>query len=275
MTASVGISIRCVCLLPLITFARPALADNPCRIMAVGDSITVGYTDNPKWTAPYQFGFRSGLYTRLANSGMSFQFVGNSPEPWDGKFGVPKNVPSPDLRGLGQDHCRGYGGKGTDFIATNINAWVATDAPDVVLLMAGINDISPGSTAEPDSAEKNLSCMVSNIVDVHPNTRVIVAQITPYSTFTAAIVKYNGYIKNILVPHFVAQGKFVSTVDQYTNLLAAGTTNIDASLFANHINHPTATAYDRMAQTWFAGIQALDPLPKTQNKNSPRAFPLH
>jgi hypothetical protein len=36
-----------------------------------------------------------------------------------------------------------------------------------------------------------------------------------------------------------------------------GTTNIDATLYANGINHPGAIGYDRMAQTWFKGIQSL------------------
>ncbi|HVJ46116.1 MAG TPA: thrombospondin type 3 repeat-containing protein, partial [Luteolibacter sp.] len=37
----------------------------PLRIMPVGDSITAGYTDNPTWNEPFNFGYRSGLYTRL------------------------------------------------------------------------------------------------------------------------------------------------------------------------------------------------------------------
>jgi hypothetical protein len=34
---------------------------------------------------------------------------------------------------------------------------------------------------------------------------------------------------------------------------------IDPGLFSNKINHPNATAYDRMAQTWFEAIQAIFP----------------
>jgi lysophospholipase L1-like esterase len=207
---------------------------------------------------PYQFGFRSGLYDRLTNSGFAIQFVGNSPEPWDGKFGVPRNTPVPDLRQVDQDHCQGYGGMGTSFIAANIAAWVTVDQPDIVLLMAGINDIGSGSTGEPTAVKFSLSNIVQTIVRTAPNTRVIVAQITPYSTYTAAIVKYNNYIRDILVPALAAQGKHVTTVNQYTNLLVTGRTNINAALFANHINHPSASAYDGMAQTWFEGIQALD-----------------
>jgi hypothetical protein len=270
MTARSQRSIQRFLLLLLTSIVIPALGDNPCRILAIGDSISVGYTDNPDWTLPYQFGFRSGLYTRLTNSGMSVQFVGKSAEPWDGKYGVPTNIPTLDLRTLGQDHCEGYGGRKTDFIVANIASWLVINSPDIIPLMAGINDISNGSTAEPVTAEANLSNIVYTIVNDSPNARVIVAQISPYSTYTAAITKYNNYIKNTLVPGFVAQGRHVTTVDQYTNLLVSGITNIDVSLYANGINHPTAGGYERMAQTWFAGIQALSlPVPRPSLRANP------
>jgi len=243
-----------------LTSAASLLAANPYRILVTGDSISVGYTDNPNWTVPFDFGARSGLYTRLTNSGMAIQFVGNSPEPWDGKFGVPTNTPALDLRPLGQDHCEGYGGKKASFILSNIPAWLATEVPDIILLMIGINDIH-ADVAEPTATEQTLSNIVFTVTANAPNARLIVAQITPYGTNCPGIVKYNTYIREVLVPYFAAQGKFVTTVDQYTNMLFPGTTNIDGSLFANGINHPLPAVYDKMAQTWFDGIQALLPLP--------------
>ena len=45
-----------------------AWATAPIRIECVGDSITAGYTDNPNWNVPFEFGYRSGLYTRLTNA---------------------------------------------------------------------------------------------------------------------------------------------------------------------------------------------------------------
>jgi lysophospholipase L1-like esterase len=247
----------------VLALAMPLWAANPCRVLVIGDSISVGYTDNPTWRVPYQFGFRSGLYDRLDKNGTAVRFVGGSPEPWDGKFGIPTNTPTLDLRAVNQDHCEGYGGQGTAYIRANIASWLALDTPDLLLLMAGINDIAQGSTAEPTAAEQNLSNIVFTVVNNAPNSRLIVAQITPYSSYTLGIVKYNNYIRGVLVPYFAAQGKHVTTVNQYTNLCAAGTTNISPALFANGINHPSAVAYDRMAQTWFAGIQALS-LPSPQ-----------
>lgn len=238
---------------PTASSSQPA----PYRICAVGDSITAGFTDNPNWTVPFQFGFRSGLMTRLVNSGMYFQFVGNSPQPWSGTDGTVTNIPTVDLRIAGQDHFEGYSGQNTAFVAGNMKAWLAVDQPDIMLLMIGINDIGQSSTAEPTAAELNLSNAVATVVNNSPQTHLIVAQITPYSSYTDAITKYNNYIANTLVPYFAGQGKFVTSVNQYANLCVPGTTIIDATLFANGINHPNNVAYDRMAQTWFNGIQAL------------------
>jgi lysophospholipase L1-like esterase len=204
---------------------------------------------------PFGFGYRSGLYTRLTNAGYPFQYVGASQEPWNGVFGVPKTVASPDLRTVNADFHRGYGGMDAAFLSSNIGNWLNTDVPDVVLLMIGINSIGQGGTANPTTAENNLGALVQSIVYQRPTARVIVAQITPYATYTSSIVQYNSYIKDTLVPHFAALGKNVTTVDQYSNF-ATGTT-IDTSLYSNGINHPNATGYGKMAQTWFGGIQSL------------------
>ncbi len=254
--------------------ATSLFAQNPYRILVVGDSISVGYTDLPTWIVPYNFGARSGLYTRLTNSHMAVQFVGNSPEPWNGgsagTYAIPTNAPALDLRPLGQDHCEGYGGKDSAFILAGMAGWLSANSPDIVLLMIGINDIH-ATTSEPVATEQNLSNIVLTVTANAPNTRLIVAQITPYWTNCPGIVKYNTYIRNVLVPYFAVQGKHVTTVDQYTNFCFAGTTNIDPALFSNGINHPGVVVYDRMAQTWFRGITNLLSLPSPQPPPNPGA----
>jgi hypothetical protein len=89
----------------------PLIHPTPYRVCPEGDSITVGFTDNPNWTVPFEFGYRSGLYARLTNSGMTFRFVGDSPEPWNGTSRTVANTPSMDLRVVDQDQHEGYGGK--------------------------------------------------------------------------------------------------------------------------------------------------------------------
>lgn len=233
-------------------------AAEPLRILCLGDSITAGYTDNPKWDVPFEFGYRSGLYKRLTAAGYTFKFVGACQEPWNGAFGKPKNSPVLDLRKLDQDYHRGYGGWGTKGILDHVHEWLAADKPDIVLLMAGIND--GGSVA----ARKNLDEIVQAIVTANPATEVIVAQITPMATFSQTIVDYNVYIRDTLVPTYESQGKHVSTVDQYTNMMEKD--SIDTKRYSNGINHPNAETYERMAQTWFDGIVLVRPLTPSKSK---------
>ncbi len=166
-----------------LPFFDPIITPAPYRICPVGDSITAGFTDNPNWTVPFEFGYRSGLYTRLTNSGMAFQLVGNSPQPWDGANGTVTNTPMPDLRFVNQDHHEGYSGQTTSFVLSNIGNWLGVDQPHIILLLIGINDIGEGSTAEPTAAELNLSNIVVTVVNKSPGTHLIVAQITPYSSY--------------------------------------------------------------------------------------------
>lgn len=239
--------------------AGPAAALEPIRIMPVGDSITVGYTNLPgQQEVPFEFGYRSGLYTRLTDADYSFQFIGSSAERPALSPGCPN---CPDITALNQDYHNGYGGTGVSWTSSRIASWIQADNPDVILLMTGINSIPSGSSGNPIDAENQLNGLVRRVVGIKPAAHLIIAQITPYSTYADSIVQYNNYIKNTLVPYYASQGKLVSTVDQYSNFLTNGA--IDPTLFSNQINHPSPVGYDRIAQTWFQGVQALGTITHT------------
>lgn len=230
-------------------------ADEPLRIMCLGDSITVGYTDNPGWTNhPFKFGYRSGLYTRLTNASYNFLFVGASTEPWTGISGDPTHggtyTPAFDLRDFGQDNHRGYGGAG---IWGNVNGWIDADNPDIILLLIGINGMGGGS-------QTALTNLVSSMVTHAPDVHLIVAQITPYSSFNQTLHDYNVYIRDTLVPTYAGNGKKVTTVDLYTPFLVDPDnygSAIEPGVLSNNINHPDNPHYELMAQEWYEGIQAL------------------
>jgi acyl-CoA thioesterase-1 len=230
----------------------------PYRILAVGDSITVGYTDNPTWAAPFEFGYRGELFTLLKQGGIPFQFVGNSVEPWNGLWKVPMNQPTPDLRAAGQDQHEGYGAKATAFVAQHIASWVQASQPDFILLMIGINDIAAGATNAPAAAKANLRQIVQTVADLRPESHLIVAQTIPYTRPTPAIVELNQFIRETLVPEFAARGANISTVDQFANFVATpGGSAGDRALYSNGYNHPNAEGYRRMARTWFDEIQRI------------------
>lgn len=227
----------------------------PLRIMCLGDSITAGYTDNPKWKQhPFEFGYRSGLYTLLSKAGYNFLMVGSSAEPWDGRSGDPTrkgtSSPSLDLREFGQDGHQGYSGRTAGFLNKYIRDWLAQDDPDIVLLMIGTNK----------KDQKELDTLVDRITTTKPDCQLIVAQIIPRINYDQATVDYNRYIRETLVPHYQAIGRKVTLVDQYAPFLKdpSDATTIDQALFSNGINHPSNDGYDKMAQVWFNSIASLD-----------------
>lgn len=243
------------CLLTLTVALRAGAAAEPLRIMPLGDSITVGYTDNPAWNHPFEFGYRSGLYSRLSIVGTDFHFVGASTEPAP-IFGDPTHggtiSPTLDLRPLSQNGNRGYGGASIPWLTSQVAGWLATDEPDVILMMIGINGISASSPSQ-------LETLVSTIVAAKPEAHLIVAQITPLSAYNQHLFDYNTYIRETLVPAQSLLGRNVSTVDMYSLFLIdpADPTSIDGSRLSNGINHPTNALYDQMAEVWFQEIRAL------------------
>ena len=231
---------------------------DPLRIMCLGDSITVGYTDNPHWKVPFKFGYRSRLYTLLKKAGYDFTFVGDSPQPWDAKSGDPSYggtyKPEFDLRDFGQDHHQG--GRGSPIPA--LKGWVSQGDPDLVLLMIGINGISQHSPAR-------IRSLVETIVADKPDAHLIVAQITPYVNTqpekNQLLYDYNVYIRDTLIPSFAAKGHKVSTVDMYS-LFLTDINDYESAIapdkHSNGFNHPFNEEYDLMADRWFAAIEALE-----------------
>lgn len=252
MTACVLITVFC----SVPGASSQAADENPIRIMPLGDSITAGYTDNPKWEHPFEFGYRSSLYSRMKNAKYDFLFVGESKEPFTMKSGDPsKNglvFPKLDLRQVNQDNHRGYGGWGITQIQKNVAEWITQDRPNIILLLIGINGINAKSPQQLDS-------LVKTIYETDNNVKLIVAQITPLSTFNQDLFDYNTYIRQILVPTYTGKGYIISTVDLYKHFLndQNDPRSIDATSLSNRINHPTNALYDKMADSWFQGIELM------------------
>jgi hypothetical protein len=224
----------------------------PLRIMPMGDSITVGYT-NADWSGgAFEFGYRSGLYTLLSNAGYNFRFIGNSTEPWtfrDPRTTDPAWPPTIDLVTLGQDGNNGYAGETASYLNANISSWLASQDPDIILLKIGTNG----------QDQAGLQTLVNTITTTEPDCHLIIAQIMPKYTYQQGIVNYNTWIRDTLAPAQQALGRKVTVIDQYAPFLTnpANLTSIDQSLFSNGINHPSNPGYDKMAQVWFNAIEAL------------------
>lgn len=243
------------------------MANEALRIMPLGDSITAGYTDNPPWAHPFEYGYRAPLYTLLTEANISFKFVGQSAEPMNKKFGDPTHggtvFPKIDLKKLNQDGHRGYGGCSIPAINKNIAQWMKEDKPGIILLHIGINGINPKSPQQ-------LDALVNTIYQTDKRVKLIVGQITPYSTYKQLMFDYNTFIRQELVPKYQKQGRTILTVDQYKHFLVnpQDPKSIDKKGLSNGINHPTNKLYEKMAQSWFQGINILLKKPRILSSNT-------
>jgi hypothetical protein len=230
--------------------------DRALRIMPLGDSITAGYTDNPIWDHPFEFGYRSGLHTRMAAAEVDFVFVGASPEPFCGKSGDPTRggsvVPAYDLRTWNQANHRGYGGWKIPEIQSQVAGWITEDRPDLILLLIGINGIGADSPSQ-------LEELVDTIFASDPAVGLIVAQITPLATYNQDLLSYNTFIRETLVPSFSSKGYRITTVDLHTPYLTdpKDPASIDTAWFSNGKNHPSKAMYDQIAERWFQAINTF------------------
>jgi len=245
-----------LCIILSSCFLTAADDNKPIRIMPLGDSITAGYTDNAAWHHPFEFGYRSGLYKLLKKAEVNFVFVGKSPEPFNNFSGDPSHggtvSPSLDLRTLGMDGHRGYGGWGINPLQQNIAQWIAEDKPDIILLMCGINGTNKQSPAQ-------LEALVQTAFTADKEVKIIVAQITPMKNFNPLLIAFNKYIIDTLVPKYKDKGFAISTVNMYPHFLTDPNDfkSIDVNRLSNKINHPTNELYDKMAATWFEGVQEI------------------
>ena len=224
--------------------------------MPLGDSITAGYTDNPIWDHPFEFGYRSGLHKRMTAAGQDFVFVGESPEPFCGKHGDPTHggsvLPAYDLRKWNQAGHRGYGGWKIPQIQEHIAGWIAEDRPDLILLLIGINGIGADSPSQ-------LEELVGTIFASDPAVGLIVAQITPLAAYNQDLLSYNRFIRDSLVPSIASKGRRTATVDLYTPYLTdpKDPASIDPAWFSNGKNHPSKAMYDQIAERWFQAINTF------------------
>jgi lysophospholipase L1-like esterase len=220
-------NIRTLLAVCLLASARIS-AEAATAVMPLGDSGTLGaYSANDFGIG----GYRAPLWLRLTQEGYAVDFVGSV------------NGPAP--AGVDPDH-EGHGGWRIDDIADSIDGWLANSRPDIILLMAGANDIIQGHGV--GTAMSRMDTLLGKIFTDRPNAVVLLASLwwVPKPNF------YNYDIKQIqamnsrlppLVAKYAQQGWAIELVDQYN--LGWVATDFGADQI-----HPNATGYAKIAQAW-------------------------
>ena len=205
-----------------------ANAQNPVRIMPLGDSITYG--------SPVAGGYRYPLYVSLTNEGYNVDYVGTQT--------------GNSTAGLGSEtQHEGHGGwritSPSNGLYDYIYGWFeAIEDPHVILLHIGTND-SGGFDSSLDDID-NLDLLVTRLVECQPSAHIILTTLMkrnePYYTYITNY--FNPYIYP-LVTNQVAQGHNVHYLDMHAY--------VELSDLADSV-HPNATGYGKMADAWFPAI---------------------
>ena len=215
------------------------------RIMPIGDSITYGVIDSHNNTE--SGGYRTYLWKMLTSNGYDVDFIGSQAN-------------GPDS--IDRSH-EGYRGKTINQIVELVSNQIADKKPDVVLLLAGTNDIL--RDIDLNDAPKRLTTLIDRIIAKSPQTTVLVGTLPPSTKFQddlQQIKNFNAVLVN-LIDRKLHQGKKVELVDLNDNL-----TNNDLS---DRV-HPTTQGYRKMAQAWYESLTDL--LNPINDANSPDDDPL-
>lgn len=206
-------------------YYNPSLCkETHLTIMPLGDSITHG--------AGIEGSYRIELWSLLKSS-FQIDFVGSK-----------SNGPST----IDRDH-EGHPGETIEYIQAEIDGWLSTHHPQIVLLMIGTNDMLSSDTYSYATATDRLEELIYQITEHSPNTELLVASIPPLSDpiANARVIYFNSVVPAI-VNDYYRKGKRVYYANMHDVLaledLADGT-------------HPNETGYQKMASVWYKSLTNL------------------
>lgn len=208
-------------------FSARTLADEPIKIMPLGNSITRGY-----YGSTDDNGYRKPLYLNLTNSGYNIDFVGSQN---DGDF--------EDTNHEGHDGWHAAEEGTDDDIVTNIFNWLVVNPADIVLLHIGTNDITE---ADQDISEVN--DILDEIDSYSEDTTVILALIINRVPYSPATTQFNDDLNDMAL-YRIANGDDIIIVDMESAL--------DYSTDMYDDVHPNDTGYAKMADDWYDALDNL------------------
>jgi lysophospholipase L1-like esterase len=199
-------------------------------IMPLGDSITVGVNG----------GYRNELYTGLQHTDCGVSYVGT--------------LSDPNTR-VADKHHEGHTGLTIGDITNNVDAWMASTRPNIILLMAGTNDTAWWSAQNADQIGTRHSALIDHIRAARPDAWIFVASIPPQAS---AIIQPDNIDRAVLTQQLdavirrdvearAAAGQRVRFVDVNSVLTIA-------DLYDGI--HPTEAAHAKVARKFLEGIRA-------------------
>ncbi|WP_162492567.1 FG-GAP-like repeat-containing protein [Streptomyces roseifaciens] len=189
-------------------------------VMPLGDSITHGARSSNG------SGYRADLWNQLAPHANKLDFVGSE-----------HHGTAPDT-----DH-EGHWGWRISGLVANVDQWLPTAAPNVVLLHIGTNDLH--DDYRPDTAPRRLGNLIDKITSQAPDMTVLVSSLVP-STDGPTQKRIEQF--NAAVPQLVAERRGKGRHVGYVDMSAVTTNDLADEL------HPKDNGYVKMADAFSQGI---------------------
>ena len=225
------------------------------RIMPLGDSITRGSSSGEP-DPDYMVSYRKPLWDLLVANGYEVDFVGSLNEG-SAIFG------DLDLA----DH-EGHGGWRDDEIVNGrpgegkLEDWLIAERPNIVLLHIGTNGLDPSPNDVKD---------ILDLVDNHESyfgeaVWVILARIINRNIYSSTTTQFNTNVYNMAFDRINNPGN-PAYPDKIIIVDMEDGANINYDLVTDNPPgdmwtdlHPFETGYEKMADVWFSGLQAILPL---------------
>jgi len=175
LTKSFGTIVMWSILFVLLAVAQTAYGQ-AVKIMPLGDSLTSGHN--------HYASYRYDLWFDLIDAGFDVDFVGDLNETYHSvlSFRYPEYLTTFD-----RDHS-GYWGYQTHELISIARIGSAAHQPDIVLLLAGVNDIWYQGEDGVANARSGLRNIIEGIRSVVPGVTILLGQNTPYRDQNAEFI---------------------------------------------------------------------------------------
>ena len=207
---------------------------NSVRIMPLGDSITKGLIipEDPV----NQSGYRGPLWSKLLDGGYNFDLVGSfsSGENYDPSFD--------------SDH-QGKNGRTTAELNDFIDTYLDTEAPQIVLLHIGTNDIDQPEYSL-TSSTNNVKSILDKIYAHDSSIKILLARIINRQDYDQDTTTFNDSVAAMASAH-IADIDIVDMEDD------AG---IDYTIDMSNLKHPNDSGYTKMADLWYSSLKSVIPM---------------
>ncbi|GAA5175098.1 hypothetical protein GCM10025771_06360 [Niveibacterium umoris] len=226
-----------------VALEAPVWLNTGVRVMALGDSITEG------WPSSYG-GYRYELYRRFIALNLPVDFVG-------GLTNTSNGLPDPAHEGHGGwTSYELRDGRRSDPAAGNVTQWIASARPDVILLLAGTNDVY--TTINDGTIAADLLALVDRVRASAPQAELFVGTTLPLreSAANARIDRFTPTVRQGISTRMQTD-EHLHLVDTHAAVSVA-----DLAPDGVHVD-PQGDGNARLADAWLSAI-----LPTLQRLNA-------